>query len=286
LDKVLLSVMALFWVVFFVASWFGKSEGNWTAPAVMALFIWLLRRPAFSMNSWLFRIATFSTMLFFIAKILLHFGLTLGLGRLSDEFAGWKSWANNIQQKAKGAPVVFAASYQKASKYMYYLPEHPVTYSYPNIHYRQSQFDLWRTDTMIERSGQVFLVNNWEEPGFAVEALPAHGPLIFKSLPYFSSTVFWPVIQCVEKRESGIEIQFATNKNLVRFVKMRKLNMAVSYFSKNHYLGTLHYPIDVEGAEVRMKLPLDSISFPTFDRLKLGYQITDLPGTVQLEIAF
>jgi hypothetical protein len=65
-----------------------------------------------------------------------------------DEFHGNKQWAQTIKHKAKGNPVVFTDSYQRASKYWFYSGDS--SFSLNTYRYRRSNYNFWPLEQPLQ----------------------------------------------------------------------------------------------------------------------------------------
>jgi hypothetical protein len=93
----------------------------------------------------------------------LAFDFVPGAGsKLMPEFYGWRNWAEKIEEKVGDTPVVFANSYQKASKYSFYSGN--VSLSLNNVQYRRNQFDIWNIEDKLQGKSVVY-IPNWKLEG-------------------------------------------------------------------------------------------------------------------------
>ncbi|HET6245972.1 MAG: glycosyltransferase family 39 protein [Bacteroidetes bacterium] len=145
-DLLLKGLKYTFWgiVLFFLFSSFkGRVEANWTAAAFIPMIV--LSTVYASENSRLRnilkKIAIPGILLIFLFRISFAFNFVPDLFFIQTEVHHWDTWARQIKKKAKGAPVVFMNSYQKASKYSFYTGDE--SYSLNNVYYRKNQYNLW-----------------------------------------------------------------------------------------------------------------------------------------------
>ena len=118
-------------------------EANWTLPAFIPLILlsykYLQSNPVFS--RWIFRLAPV-TLICVLALRLYLVSDTVPISWIAkDEVHGTRQWIKAIQEKAKGLPVVFLDSYQKASRYWFYTG-HP-SFSLNTPRYRRNNYNLW-----------------------------------------------------------------------------------------------------------------------------------------------
>lgn len=155
-------------VVFFLFSTLNAPvEANWTVAAFVPILVlsynYITSRSR--MRSWMIGLSTVSCFVFLFLRINLVFDLVPAVGsKLMPEFYGWKTWAMQIRKKAGNTPVVFANSYQKASKYSFYTGN--VALSLNNVQYRRNQYDIWNIEDSLQGK-RIMYILNWEvEDGF------------------------------------------------------------------------------------------------------------------------
>lgn len=154
-----------FMVFFLLSTLNAPVEANWTVAAfvpVLVLSYNYLTSTA-GLKKWMIRLSVVSCALFLFVRLNLAFDLVPTVGsKLLPEFYGWKTWAMQIDEKIGDKPVVFANSYQKASKYSFYTGN--VSLSLNNIQYRRNQFDMWDIEEKLQGKSIVY-VPNWELSG-------------------------------------------------------------------------------------------------------------------------
>ncbi|NOX86925.1 MAG: glycosyltransferase family 39 protein [Chlorobi bacterium] len=128
----------------FLLSFFGPVEANWTVTAYVPLI--LLAYPVIEnklkIHKAVYILGGISIGLILALRVFLvsDFLQVKDEPKLTNEFHGWKTWALEIKKIAGDRPVVFANSYQKASKYLFYAKRESFTFNY--LLYRKNQFDL------------------------------------------------------------------------------------------------------------------------------------------------
>ncbi len=128
----------------FLLSFFGPVEANWTVTAYVPLI--LLSYPLIENNLNIHKAVYILGGISFVLIIVLRIFLVYDFlqvkdkPKLTNEFRGWKKWAGELKKIAGDRPVVFANSYQKASKYLFYAKRESFTFNY--LLYRKNQFDL------------------------------------------------------------------------------------------------------------------------------------------------
>jgi hypothetical protein len=136
---------------FFLSSFKGKVEANWTAPAIIPIIVlshhYLLSRQG--SRKWLMRLVPITMVLVIAARFLMVFDLVPGKA-VAKRFHGWKEWPEELMQVTKGYPVVFNNSYQRASKHWFYTGQK--TYSPNYYRERRNNYNFWPIeDSMLGR---------------------------------------------------------------------------------------------------------------------------------------
>jgi hypothetical protein len=143
-------------------------EANWTAAAFVPVIVLSYNEVSVQkkLKAWMTGLSLASCALFLFVRINLVCDLIPAAGsKLMPEFYGWKSWAMQIKAKAKDTPVVFANSYQKASKYSFYKGSNSLSLN--NIQYRRNQYDMWSMEEELQGK-RIMYIPNWELGGEAV----------------------------------------------------------------------------------------------------------------------
>jgi len=134
-----------FYIFFFISSFKGHVEANWTFPALIPLLILGYGGIEKSGKTTRFIVRSFpiTLILIFILRIyLIHDFLPKGWIAAS-EVGGqhWRAWAKDIKTHVGNKIVVFANSYQRASIYEYYSGD--PSFSINNVWGRNNQFSVW-----------------------------------------------------------------------------------------------------------------------------------------------
>ncbi|WP_300662591.1 hypothetical protein [Fluviicola sp.] len=159
-------------IVFFLFSTLNAPvEANWTVAAFVPMIVlsynYMTLRP--TLKKWMIRLSLVSCLFFMFLRVNLIFDLVPAVGsKLLPEFYDWKTWARQIQAEAGEKPVVFANSYQKASKYSFYSGQ--TSLSLNNIQYRRNQYDIWNIEESLQGK-RIIYIPNWEIAGEGVHSL-------------------------------------------------------------------------------------------------------------------
>ncbi len=147
-----------FWAFFFWATFKGHAEPQWTGllaiPLVLLTYEYALDREAF--RRWILRLSAITVVGFLIGRLL----LATAWIPLPTEFQNRK-WIDPLHKEAGGLPVVFQNSYRNPSKYAFYTGER--AYTFTDVLYRKSQYDLWDWETALHnRSAFIAGNDDWE----------------------------------------------------------------------------------------------------------------------------
>lgn len=157
-----------FFVFFFFSTFNAAVEPNWMAAAAVPLLLLghdaIAERPKLRALAVRLSVAMLVICCFF--RINLMFDLVPVLGhKAMPEFYNAKKWAQEIDQRSKGAPVVIINSYQRASQFSFYAGRDALSLN--STDYRRNQYDLWNIVDQLQGK-RVFLVPNWEMHGDSI----------------------------------------------------------------------------------------------------------------------
>ncbi len=151
LEKALKWSMAGVYLLFFVATFKGRSEANWTVPAFVGLIVlankYLQEKPRLSV--WVSRLCLPALLAILAARVYMIADVKPSPLIKKDEFHKTKEWAEIIHQKANGLPVVFMSSYQKASQYWFYTGD--TSYALNSIYYRRNNYNFWPLEKRLQQ---------------------------------------------------------------------------------------------------------------------------------------
>ncbi len=195
LHRANLFVALGFLLFFFVASFNGRIEANWTAAAFIP-FIVLANEASEKFSLKLLKFAAIITFVL-ILPLRLYLMINFLPSEVNYKFQrhGWKDWAEKIKAKAKGEHVIFQDSYQKASMYTFYAES--FAHSPNSFGLRKNQFDVW-SDMELQVQGKPALVfPNWETDMFD----SINNTKVFKSI----SCLYYNRYYCYTKAEFHFE---------------------------------------------------------------------------------
>jgi len=151
LEKAMLYSIIGFYVLFFISSFFTRTELNWTIPIIVPLvylsYGYLKNDP--KRSTWLYRSLPFSLIIMIGIRIFMAIDVSLLKFIPKDEFHQNKTWAAEIKKQAGGLPVVFTNSYQRASKYWFYSGD--TSFSLNTYRYRRSGYNFWPLEKQLQQ---------------------------------------------------------------------------------------------------------------------------------------
>jgi hypothetical protein len=146
------------YVFFFLMTFKGSVEGNWTIITLIPL---VYVGYSHIQNNERFKKITFYSFAFSIPIILLvRFFLVespFPAPYSFEKFFGSQKWASELKEKSKGLPVAFLNSYQRAALYEFYsgVP----AFSLNNFWYRKNQYTIWDTEASVQGKSVVTVAN-------------------------------------------------------------------------------------------------------------------------------
>jgi hypothetical protein len=135
--------------LFFLSTFRGRAEANWTIPAWVSLIVlshqYLSARPAAA--RWVYRLWLPSFVLVLLLRVYLAVDIAPPAFLKKDEFHRTREWAEAVREKAAGRPVVFVNSYQRASQYWFYSGD--TAFSLNNVYYRRNNYNFWPLEARL-----------------------------------------------------------------------------------------------------------------------------------------
>ncbi len=149
-EKALKWTLTGVYLLFFMATFKGRSEANWTVPAFVGLIVLANKylQENFRLSVWVGRLWLPALIVILAARIYMMADVKPSPLIKKDEFHKTKEWAETIHQKARGLPVVFTSSYQKASQYWFYTGD--TAYSLNTVFYRRNNYNFWPLEKRLQ----------------------------------------------------------------------------------------------------------------------------------------
>jgi hypothetical protein len=160
-EKALKYSLAGFYLFFFISTLKGRVEANWTVPVLISLMVlshqYLLDKAR--LRRWVVRLSFVTILLVMGVRAYMFIDTARSSFIDKDEIHGNKRWVAAIRQRAKGSPVVFINSYQRASKYWFYAGIPSLSLNTPT--YRRNNFNFWPLeDSLLGK--KIYLVGNYD----------------------------------------------------------------------------------------------------------------------------
>lgn len=128
-------------VFFFLSTFKGKVEPNWTSPAIIAVIVlahqYLLEKEEW--RRWLIRLLPITMILVLAFRVVMIVDL-IPAGAIVERYHAWKGWPQELKGRTKGLDVVFNNNYQRASKYWFYTGQ--MTYSLNKFDDRRNNYNF------------------------------------------------------------------------------------------------------------------------------------------------
>ncbi len=207
---------------FFLMSFKGRTEANWTSFLVLPIAY--IGYKFFEQNReyWRKKILYLGLTTVFLISIIRIYAVFDFLPKewdLRNEFHGYDEWAQALKKEANGLPVIFYSSYQPISKYMFYSGEEAFLMSMDRN--SGSQFVMWPEWELSFQNQKIFNVcNGWVSCRDSVDILGKNTPYRiidnWRSFNYLKIKVQDPVeaLRKGEKATMNIELANPTNQNI------------------------------------------------------------------------
>jgi len=212
-EKGLRFTMNGLYLVFFISSFRGKVEPNWTMPALIPLII-LSHQFISEKISWQkpLRIISFISLLLIVVG---RIYLVVDIGpenAIKRKFHHHKEWAKIISEKTGPLPVVFVNDYQWASLFWFYggKPSHSLS----SLDERRSNYNFWPTeDQLLGRP--IYFSGNYKSSLFSDSVYTAKGLMGLKPDTSFSALGKIKIIPVeIENKNRIINMSFTTEMSL------------------------------------------------------------------------
>ena len=169
-ERAMKSSLIGIYLLFFISTFKGRAEANWTIPAFVGLIVlshqYLIGRP--KLIKWVYWSAPITLLIVFAVRIYMVLDVPSSPKLSKDEFHANKPAAAAVKQNADGLPVVVIDSYQKPSKYWFYGGEKSLALNTPN--YRRNNFNYWPIeDSLIGKA--VYIIG--PASGIFTDTIPA-----------------------------------------------------------------------------------------------------------------
>ncbi|MGH2552593.1 MAG: ArnT family glycosyltransferase [Chitinophagaceae bacterium] len=265
-EKAMRYTMIGIYVFFFISTFRGKVEANWTLPAFVCFYVlshqWLVE------NIRYLRLMTIMAVLTTIIVVICRIGMVedvLPLKVAKERFHMWKDWPLTMRKKIDGLPVVFNSSYQRASKFWFYSGE--MTYSLNLYKERKNNFNFWPVeDSLLGKP--VFVLDKYNLPQFS-DSIKT--PLGYVGYRYDSSFISFAKIKIETERKNitckrndplSISYSFHIPPYYSRFIQSNEIlrdTTRIGVFNSNGWIRDIYTPLSLKEA---VKNPSGQLSLP------------------------
>lgn len=293
LERALRFVIFGFWIFFFLSTFKGHAEPQWTAlisiPLIILSYRHALENPRFSF--WIRRMAVLSIGLLVLARLFL-----LLTPWKPDDFRDQR-WIYALQERADGKAVVFENSYRDVSKYYFYTRRR--AYTLTDVKYRKNQFDLWNWEASLHRQAALIVGKKEWDCEECERFRLANKDFKLMDVPHLevAQKLYWDWNSAIplEKKageECVLEVRLSNPyKHPIAFGKEPLPVQAVAYFlQKGGFIGSV--PLQIDWAEVapaavlkkEIRFTLPKKMAPGLYQLGLSAALDSLPPPVNSPI--
>lgn len=190
---------------FFLSSFKGKVEANWTAPAIIPMLVLthaFLQEKA-GWRKWLYRLLPVTLVLVIFARLIMVFDVVPARA-VVQRFHAWKGWPAQVAARTGGLPLVFNNSYQRASKIWFYTGK--PAYSLNSYRERRNNYNFWPVeDALLGRPAYILDIHNVHRFTDSIQArLWKVGYTYDSSFQAFSRVVLQPGEGTYRVKENGL----------------------------------------------------------------------------------
>ncbi len=148
LERALKFTAVGIFLFFFLSSFKGKVEANWTSPAIIPIIV-LSHHFLQEKIKWrllLYRLLPVTLVLVVAARVVMIFDI-IPVRQVVQRYHAWKTWPAEMARKTENLPIVFNNSYQRASKYWYYTGQK--TFSLNDHKERRNNYNFWPVEDSL-----------------------------------------------------------------------------------------------------------------------------------------
>jgi hypothetical protein len=235
-ERAMLFSIIGFYSLFFVSSFFTRTEANWTIPIIVPIIYlsYHYLKNDHQKARWIYKLLPFSLIISIVLKTYMFLDISQIKFVPKDEFHQNKSWAAEIKKQADGSPVIFTNSYQRASKYWFYSGD--TSFSLNTYKYRRSGYNFWPLEKQFQHK-TVFLVGSKHSdnmPGYIETPRAGHAFIkidLFQSYSQLNITSLLPLVVKNDLINYHLKISYPTAGS-------------ESTYSKNTKIILILYPTD------------------------------------------
>ena len=176
-NKFLIRMFLGFLIFFFFYSFRSRIEAHWVAFSAIpfAILLYKLSISDDKIKKQIKYIGIITILLISSARILIILDIPLK----SEFHTKKKNYFQAISALADGRKVVFVNSYQKASKYHFYMGEE--SFSDNDVYYRKNQYDILNYEDNFHNNDVLF-ISNWPSKYYDTLNLKSDGLIFYKKI--------------------------------------------------------------------------------------------------------
>lgn len=135
-------------IFFFLSSFKGQVEANWTSPALIPMLVLTYRflQQHLIWKRWLIRLLPLSIIVVLLVRFVIIVDV-LPVHAIVKRYHAWSHWPQQLKKETHGLPVVFNNSYQRASKYWFYTGQ--MCYSLNSYKERRNNYNFWPVEDSL-----------------------------------------------------------------------------------------------------------------------------------------
>ncbi len=239
-DRVLkLNIVGIF-LFFFLSSFKGRVEANWTFIALIPALYLAFRNTDLN-ERLMHNVALISVLFMILFRIHLLYPLMEFPKDRRNEFQGQQAWADSVMALAGNQPLI-ATRYQEAALLSFYSGKNITSV---NMEGRKNQFDFWGWADTLENK-KVYKLNRGKAPEGAVNVWhPYYGPYYVSEIE--SLTILrYPEIECLEAKAIGDSLHIRYRIKAQNTLNTKApIKIKISYKHGNKVQDTL-LPLPIE----------------------------------------
>ena len=254
-ERAMRFTMIGIFIFFFISSFKGKVEANWTLPTFVCLMVlahqWLVEHVRF--QQWIKILAVLTTIIVMIGRVGMIEDI-LPIKAVKSRYHVWKDWPKVMKQKIEGTPVVFNSSYQRASKFWFYSGQ--MTYSLNLYKERENNYNYWPVeDSLLGKP--VYVLDKYNLWRFTDSIKTPMGFIGYRFEPYFASfakvniEIDTKEIKCKRRDSVQLKYHFQIPEFYSRFIQQSdKLSdtTRIGLFDKKGWIKDIYTSIKLKQA--------------------------------------
>ncbi len=232
-----------FYIFFFISSFRGRVEANWTAPVLVPLVIlaYYFIKERKNWEKALYITLPISLIVIILLRIAMVVDI-LPMETMKERFHSWKGWPEQMKKETQGLPVIWNNSYQRASKYWFYTGQ--TTHSLNWYQGRKNNYNYWPVETQLLQQ-PVYNLDIYNTERFPKNMSTPIGIIGYR---YDSSFISFSTIQFITQERSmvsaaGKELEIhaslkmdPAHRSALQNMKKENFSMRLGIFQKNKWV--------------------------------------------------